>query len=1025
MAEVGGALLSAFLKVLIDRAASREINDFLRGQKLIAGLVNKLKIALLAVNVLVEDAEEKQATKPYVKTWLDELKDAVYNAEDILDRVATQALRRKLDAEFETAAIKVRNRTYASLSLYKLRGKIEEVLDKLKSLAEQKDVIGLREGVTGRPWERLPTTSLVEESCIFGRDDDKEEIIKGLLSEDKGGNELGVIAIVGMGGMGKTTLAQRVYNDERVKKHFDLEVWVCVSEDFDLFKVTKTILEAVTMSTTDIRDLNQLQVKLREKLMGKCFLLILDDVWNKSFDNWEALSKPWKSGAQGSKVIVTTRDEGVASITNASLPLAAKAIGAMLRPKANVDEWERILNSELWNLSIEETKILPALRVSYKNLPSHLKQCFAYCAIFPKDYNFTKDQLVLLWMAEGFLQDVGNKTMEEIGEDYFHDLVSRSLFQQSVDHETHFLMHDLINDLAKFVSGQFSFRLNVDLHREGFPKTRYLSYMRTAYYTFEKFEALCEAKQLRTFLPLELAPKKNCFSLTKKVLYDLLPTLRCLRVLSLSHYGNITELPESIGKMKHLRYLDISFTKVTRLPEAISKLCNLQILKLSGCRYLTLLLRDMGKLVNLLHLDITETGIKEMPMNLSNLQTLKLSGCRDLTALPRDMEKLVNLRHLDITETGIKEMPMHLGNLKSLQTLPTFIVSKCRGSGSGLKELGKLANLRRTLSILELQNVESPQEALDANLKNKKYLEKLVLSWNDLECEDADILESQRSVLDNLQPHPNLKSLTVNYYSGGRFPDWVGHNSFSNITSLQLKNCKYCCSLPPLGQLHSLQNLSIVGFDAIVTVSSKFYGTGSLSMKPFGSLKVLYFEEMRNWETWFTFGAENEDGAFPSLGELYIKKCPKLTGWFSIHLPSLTKLEIDNCPQLVISLRRAPAIRELGLMRCNEVLLRELPVAMQRLRVEGFDSVESLPEGLMDSNNVLQELKISDCSSLVSLPTGGLPATLKKFQIRHCMKFELPTLLDYSFLEELELFGCDSLRSFPLDLFSNLKSIEY
>ncbi|KAB1200960.1 putative disease resistance protein RGA3 [Morella rubra] len=310
--EVGGALLSAFLKVLIDRAASREVIDFLRGHKLIGGLVNKLKIALLAVNVLVEDAEEKQATKPNVKTWLDELKDAVYDAEDILDKVATQALRRKLDAEFETTAI-------------------------------------------------------------------KEEIIKGLLSEDKSGNELGVIAIVGMGGMGKTTLAQRVYNDERVKKHFDLEAWVCVSEDFDLFK---------------------------------------------------ALSKPWKSGARGSKVIVTTRDEGVASVTNAStnhrleklteedcwslfakyafgntnssarpqleevgrqiakkcegLPLAAKAIGAMLRPKANVDEWERILNSELWNLSIEETKILPALRVSYKYLPSHLKRALLIVQYFQK-----------------------------------------------------------------------------------------------------------------------------------------------------------------------------------------------------------------------------------------------------------------------------------------------------------------------------------------------------------------------------------------------------------------------------------------------------------------------------------------------------------------------------------------------------------------------------------------------------------------------------------------------------------------
>ncbi|KAB1199938.1 hypothetical protein CJ030_MR0G008898 [Morella rubra] len=159
---------------------------------------------------------------------------------------------------------------------------------------------------------------------------------------------------------------------------------------------------------------------------------------------------------------------------------------------------------------------------------------------------------------------------------------------------------------------------------------------------------------------------------------------------------------------------------------------------------------------------------------------------------------------------------------------------------------------------------------------------------------------------------------------------------------------------------------------------------------------------MLNWETWFPFGAENEDGAFPSLEELYIKKCPKLKGGFSTNLPSLAKLEIDECPQLVISLRGAPAIHELELMHCNEVLLKELPVGIQRLRVGGFDSVESLPEGLLDSNSCLQELEISDCSSLVSLPMGGLSIAL---------------------LEKLELRHCDSLRSFPLDLFPNLKRI--
>jgi hypothetical protein len=122
----------------------------------------------------------------------------------------------------------------------------------------------------------------------------------------------------------------------------------------------------------------------------------------------------------------------------------------------------QILKSELWDSPIDKTDILPALRLSYKYLPSHLKQCFAYCSIFPKDYILEKDEVVLLWMAEGFLKETTNKRMEEVGKDYFLDLASRSLLEQSSGNKSGFVMHDLVNDLAKFVSGKFTFRLEVD-----------------------------------------------------------------------------------------------------------------------------------------------------------------------------------------------------------------------------------------------------------------------------------------------------------------------------------------------------------------------------------------------------------------------------------------------------------------------------------------------------------------------------------------------------------------------------------
>ncbi|XP_059441963.1 putative disease resistance RPP13-like protein 1 [Corylus avellana] len=440
--------------------------------------------------------------------------------------------------------------------------------------------------------------------------------------------------------------------------------------------------------------------------------------------------------------------------------------------------------------------------------------------------------------------------MEEVGEDYFLDLASRSLLEQSSDNKSGFVMHDLVNDLAKFVSGKFTCRLHIDHSPETMNETRHLSYLRRRYDSFMKFEVLCEATRLHTFLALELSPNYGYFFLSKRVPLNLLPKLRCLRVLSLSHYKNMTELPESIGKIKHLRYLNISSTAIKRLPDSICKLCN--------------------------------------------LQTLNLSFCYGIAVLPRDMWKLTNLHHLDIAGTAIKEMPMQLGRLKCLQTSSKFIINK--HSGACMEELGKLANLRVKLSISELQSVVSPMDALKACLKDRKYLEELVLEWNGL---GTNISECQRSVLDNLRPHSNLKSLTINDYGDKSFPDWVGHHSFSNIVSLHLNNCKHCPNLPPLGQLPSLQNLYVVGFEGVVKVDYEFYGSVSSSIKPFGALKVLRFEQMLKWEEWSSFGVENEGEAFPQLEELYVDDCPKLTGGLPVHLPSLTKLEIRKCPHLV------------------------------------------------------------------------------------------------------------------------------
>jgi Leucine-rich repeat (LRR) protein len=1013
---VGGAFLSATLQVLFDRMASQEVVNFIRGRKVPERLLKKLKTSFLALNAVLVDAEEKEITNTTVKEWLEELKDAVYDAEDLLDEIATEALKCMVEADFVTFTSKVRNfiPTSFNWSEQKLKSKIEEVLVRLEDLAKQKDVLGLREGVGGKSSQRLPTTSLVEESKIYGRDFDKEPIVNMLLSNDAESNDHPrVIPIVGMGGVGKTTLAQLIYNDQRITEHFNLKYWVCVSQEFDIPRITKTILEDVTSDKCNTTNFNMIQTRLKESLVGKKFLLVLDDVWNEKYDDWEEFKKPFKYGALGSKIIVTTRNESVASIMcpiqifnlnklseddcwllfanhafengnfNAyphleeigkqivkkcdGLPLAAKALGALLHCKLDAGEWYKVLKSKIWSLPKDGGNILPALRLSYNDLPSHLKRCFAYCSTFPKDYEFKKEELVQLWMAEGFLhKQEENEEMEDIGDEYFLDLVSRSLLQQSDRNKLHFVMHDLIHDLAKFVSGRFCFSLEGENANKIIDKTRHFSYLRMEFDTSKKFEALYKAKHLRTFLPLELNRVDGDFYLTKEVSHDLLLKLRFLRVLSLSHYTNIKKLPESIGDSKHLRYLDLSCTKVERLPNSICKLCN--------------------------------------------LQTLNLSGCEFLDMLPSNMRKLTNLRHLDVTGTRITRMPMQMGRLKCLRTLTKFVVGK--DSEFQIGELGELTNLRGAILILKLQNVINSTDALKAKLKAKRHLEALTLEWEDT------ISQRERDVLNQLEPHTNLKKLVINNYGGTSFPNWVGHCSFSNMTCLHLSYCRNCPSLPSLGQLPSLQDLCIVGFDEVVTVGLEFYGSSSSNNTPFRSLEILKFEEMLKWEEWFPHDGENE-GAFLCLRELYLIDCPKLRGSLPKNVPYLTKIMISKCLQLETSLPTAAAMSYLELMYCNDLLLKELPPTLHVLIIQGFNNLESLPEEAMEHNHCLEELTICDCPMLKSLPRGDLPTSLKTLFISNCRELEFPTC--YSSLESLEIIeSCNSLTSFPLDIFPKL-----
>ena len=641
---LGGAFFGAVLQVLFHKLDSHKLLHYFRGRKLDVRMLKKLQRKLMDINAVIDDAEQKQFTNSMVRKWLHEVRDALYDAEDLLEEIDYEFSKSELKAEFQCSASKVSS----------IESKMIQLLDDLESLLDQKLVqdfkissdvgSGLANSVLGK---RNESSSLVTQEVIYGRDDDKKIILNWLTSDNGNHNQLSILCIlVGMGGMGKTTLAQHVYNDLIIEAKFAIKAWVCVSDEFDVFKLTKAILEGIHQSTDDSRNLEMVQGRLKESLTGRKFLLVLDDVWNEDRDQRKSLQTSLKYGAKGSKILVTTRNNEVVSTLESNnihqleklqenyswqvfakhaiqddnsklnselkeigmkilekcqgLPLALETVGSLLQSKSSVGEWEGVLRSNIWDLPTENSKIIPALLLSYYHLPSHLKRCFAYCAIFPKGHVFVKESLILSWMAENFLHSYQqSKSLEDVGEQYFNDLLSRSFFQRSIGlFDIDFVMHDLLNDLAKYVSGEMCYRLGVDRPGSIPTTTRHFSMVKN-HVDCDEYRSLCDAKRLRTFLCIS----RNC----GMSIQDLISNFKCLRLLSLSKCQNIKEVPDTIADLIHLRSLDLSLTRIKRLPNSICSLYNLQVLKLEKCIHLKELPSTLHELPNLRRLELTKT----------------------------------------------------------------------------------------------------------------------------------------------------------------------------------------------------------------------------------------------------------------------------------------------------------------------------------------------------------------------------------------------------------------------------------
>ncbi|XP_004306088.1 PREDICTED: putative disease resistance protein RGA3-like [Fragaria vesca subsp. vesca] len=631
-----------------------------------------------------------------VEKWVKKLKQVAEDADDVLDEFEYELLRTQVELRNHMKR-KVLNFLSASNPLwfrFKMAHKIKKINDSLVELKNEAPLINLvaKKGDSRQRPDRVQTDSFFEDGeKVVGRKDAVTKIVTTLISSDNQQKNLSVMAIVGMAGLGKTTLAKSVYNEPAIGTYFHKRIWVCVSNTFEVDTILSQMVDSLVPGKAGMKSQDALLKVLREEVTGKRYVLVLDDVWNEDREKWDSLMSCLSklNSNPGSCIIVTTRSTDVSTIAETlprpelrnlsekecwsiikqralnldengfidaelerigmaiakkcgGVPLVAKVLGSLLRSRASKDKWLSIRDNRLWDLPEGEDRIMKVLKLSFDNLePSPLKQCFAYCSMLRKDFEIERDNLIQLWMAQGLLQTStveNHHEMEHTGEVYFNILLNNSLFQEVIEggNITKYTMHDLVHDLAEKVSE--SERLTQELNDD------------------VRHVARCPPSTLENMSEVTVGRLRSLFS-NDKVPEIIFSKFKAMRVLSLDT-AVMKELPNSFGKLKHLRYLDLSKTRIKALPKSIGKLYNIQTLRMQKC---------------------------------------------DLNKLPREMQNLINLRHLYVDEKIEFPAGMFRG-LTNLRTLSCFNVGD--EMGCRIEELGGLNQLKGTLTIRKLENAD-------------------------------------------------------------------------------------------------------------------------------------------------------------------------------------------------------------------------------------------------------------------------------------------------------------------------------
>nr|ALO70069.1 NBS-LRR-like resistance protein [Oryza sativa] len=750
------------------------------------------------IRCFISDVERRGMEDSSIHNWISRLKDAMYDADDIIDLASFEGSKLLNDHSCSPR----KTIACSGLSLlscfsnirvhHEIGNKIRSLNRKLEEIAKDKIFVTLENTQSSHKdsTSELRKSSQIAESNLVGKEilHASRKLVSQVLTHKE--KKTYKLAIIGTGGIGKTTLAQKVFNDEKLKQSFDKHAWICVSQDYSPASVLGQLLRTIDAQCKQEESVGELQSKLESAIKDKSYFLVLDDVWQS--DVWTNLLRTPLYAATSGIVLITTRQDTVAreigveephhidlmspavgwellwksiniedekEVQNlrdigieivqkcGGLPLAIKVIARVLASKDKTEnEWKKILANYVWSMDKLPKEIRGALYLSYDDLPQHLKQCFLYCIVYPEDCTIRRDDLIRLWVVEGFVEVHKDQLLEDTAEENYYELITITEKDMVV-----------IPSMGK------------------------------------------EEIKLRTFRtqPNPLGIEKTFFM-----------RFTYLRVLDLTDLL-VEEIPDCVGYLIHLRLLDLGGTNISCLPNSIGA--------------------------------------------LKNLQMLNLQWCKSLYSLPSTFTRLSNLKRLGLDFTPINQVPRGIGRLEFLNDLEGFPV----GGGSdntkmqdgwNLQELSHLSQLRRfDLNKLERATPRSSTDAL--LLTDKKNLKSLHLCCTERtdEAYSEEAISNVEMIFEQLSPPRNLEDLMIVLFVGRRFPTWLSTSLLSSLAYLKLKDCKSCVHLPPIGQLPNLKYLRIKGASAITKIGPEFVGCWEGNLRSTGAvafpkLKLLAIE---------------------------------------------------------------------------------------------------------------------------------------------------------------------------------------